>query len=122
MSPFPSLSTVSMSGLHIVCSCCHSLWEFICASVLLCLEDTVLLESSEPCEEALIKNILFRTGYYSNCFLPIVDVLLGYWHLSPKLLFFSFSTLFSILNISGILHTYSHIKIFPDPLSHITKQ
>ena len=28
------------------CVCCHSLYEFICLSVLLCLEDTVSLESS----------------------------------------------------------------------------
>lgn len=45
--PFPPLSLETPSGLNLCrsCVCCHSLREFICAPVLLYLEDTVSLES-----------------------------------------------------------------------------
>lgn len=96
-----------------------SLCEYVHQSC--CVWGTLLIGVIWALRGRLDKNILFKTGYYSNYFLPTVDVLLGYWHLFLKVLLFLFSTLFSILNISGILQTYSHTKIFSDPLTHIKK-
>lgn len=38
----------TMSGLNMVCSCCHSLYGSICASVPVCLEDTISMVFSIP--------------------------------------------------------------------------
>lgn len=44
------LSAETLSGWNLCrpCTCCHHLCELISESVLLCLEDTVPLESSLP--------------------------------------------------------------------------
>lgn len=69
-----------MANLGNSCVCYHNLYEFICASVLLCLEDTAFLLSSitsvsynlsdssflqvpEPGSEGFDEGILFKTEY-----------------------------------------------------------
>jgi hypothetical protein len=44
----PSLSAGTLSGLDLwkSCACCHSLCEFVCAPVLLCMDGTVSMGSS----------------------------------------------------------------------------
>lgn len=50
LCPPPPLSTGTSSGLNQYrpCGCCHSLCEFICASILSCLGDTVSWSHAPP--------------------------------------------------------------------------
>ena len=72
-STFPVHSrSPSILDLCIPCPCCHSLCEFICASVLLCLEDTSSLMSffmwfPEPQGKWLDESTLCRAKHSTVC-------------------------------------------------------